>query len=212
MNRRTTEMVRILKRFALLCGIGTVLLSGYFSWDGLDQTITGANPGYTELTSIIGVVMVIVITLLQFVFNTDFNSLSPTLKFLGGLSYVYSIYTNKLGLAHLFGFNEFTSWMIAGFMDIVPEALIAWALDESLQGDFLGNLLKWVVGTSDTPKPKFRDLPPDNPPGKAKLSQPSFRFESQIPKGKQNNMSKFHPVGKKDDPNETKPKFRGGFE
>lgn len=200
-------MIKVLKRFALLLGIGTVILSGYFSWDGLDQTITGSNVGYTELTSLIGVVMVAVITLLQFVFNTDYASLSPTLKVLGFLSYGYSIYTNKLGLTHLFGFDEIVAWMIAVFMDVVPEALIAWSLDESLSGDLLGNLGKWITG--DDSRPSRVQMPPKDAPGNKSKPDFSFKPSSNKPKNRQDFQKMYRSIA--DKPNgDTQPKTYKG--
>lgn len=145
-NYNRGQLMFILKRISIIFGILVAIFSIYFSWDGLDQTVTGGNTEYSEIAKYIGAFFAILITLLQFIFNTDFHRLNLTLKILGALSYVYSIYTNFEGIQHIFGFPTLISWMGAGFMDILPESLIAWGLDEHLQGDFLGNAGKMVTG------------------------------------------------------------------
>jgi len=86
------------------------------------------------------------------IFNTDFKNLNLTLKILGGASYVYSIYTNFIGIQHIFGFSDFIAASGAAIMDVLPEAFIAWALGEHLQGDLLGNLGKLIMGTPSNGK------------------------------------------------------------
>lgn len=185
-------MLRVLKRIALLIGIASAIASIYFSWDGLDQTVTGGNPNYTEIASALGIFLAVVITLLQFVFNTDYENLSDTLKVMGGMSYIYSIYTNKLGTAHLFGFSDTVSWMIAIFMDVMPEALIAWSMGESMRGDFLGNLKKMIIGEDEEEKKPFRPnqdqdrRPQSNSDGFPKNNQPRHSFSSESGKPKSN--------------------------
>lgn len=169
------ELQQILKRIAPWFGVGLALISIYFSYDGLDQTIEGGNANYTEIAQYIGWVMAIAVTLIQFIFNTDFSKLSPTLRVVGIVSYVYSLYTNYLGLEHLFGFHGLAGVIISVFMDVTPEALIAWALEEETQGDLLGNIGKWFTGRTGgrrrnkqtvrqpytfTPEQKNRDTQP----------------------------------------------------
>lgn len=134
----------ILKDCALWGGIALALISIYFSYDGLDQTIgtSTVNPEMGWFTVLIGIVMAVIITLLQFIFNSDFSKLSTTLKVIGFVSYFYSIWTNKLGIGHLFGFSEFAAWCVAFAFDVVPEALIAWAWDDDINGDLIGNMFK----------------------------------------------------------------------
>jgi uncharacterized membrane protein len=140
------DMETILKRLALWGGIALAIISVYFSYDGADQTINGGNPAYSEVAKYIMIVMALVITLAQFIFNSDFAKLSTTMKIIGALSYVYSLSTNYMGIQHLFGFSGFVGGMIAAFMDIAPEAFIAWSLDDSLRGDMIGNLSKMFMG------------------------------------------------------------------
>ena len=80
MNLNSGDLSYILKRFALFAGIILAIFSIWFSWDGLDQTVTGNNPNYSEMAKFAGAVLAIVMTLLQFIFNTSFHSLSLTLK------------------------------------------------------------------------------------------------------------------------------------
>jgi hypothetical protein len=209
MNKET-EMTRLLKRFSLFIGIGLVALSIYFSWDGLDQTVTGSNPTYTDLAKVIGFILAGVFSLIQFIFNTDYNSLNTTLKLMGGGSYIYSIYTNKLGIAHLFGFSDMTSWMIAIFMDVLPEALIAWSMGDSLRGDLIGNMTKFILGQKDNPQMKvsqsyqFRSLPADEPPGH---KNQNHQFNPKHNRGKPNKPI-FPSIPKADkNKDDTKPKF-----
>jgi uncharacterized membrane protein len=140
------DMETILKRLALWGGIALAIISVYFSYDGADQTINGGNPAYSEVAKYIMIVMALVITLAQFIFNSDFAKLSTTMKIIGALSYVYSLSTNYMGIQHLFGFSGFVGGMIAAFIDIAPEAFIAWSLDDSLRGDMIGNLSKMFMG------------------------------------------------------------------
>ena len=146
MNENEWDMESILKRFALWGGIALAIISIYFSYDGADQTITGGNPAYTEIAKYIMIVMACMVTLAQFIFNSDFTKLSSTMRVIGVISYVYSLTTNYMGIQHLFGFTGMVGGMIAAFMDIAPEAFIAWSLDDSLRGDILGNLTKFVTG------------------------------------------------------------------
>lgn len=136
----------ILKRIAPWFGLLLAIISIYFSYDGLDQTVTGGNAQYTEIAKYIGWIMAVSVTLIQFIFNSDFNKLSATLKVVGIVSYAYSLYTNYLGLEHLFGFHGLAGLAISIFMDVTPEAIIAWALEEETQGDMLGNIGKWITG------------------------------------------------------------------
>lgn len=142
------ELNRILRRFALFAGILLAIFSIWFSYDGLDQTVAGNNPTYSDAAKIAGAVVAIIMTLLQFIFNTSFSSLNLTLKFIGAASYVYSIYTNYLGIGHIFGFPLLINWFGAIIMDVLPESLISWSMGEQMRGDFLGNLIKMVMGSS----------------------------------------------------------------
>lgn len=169
MDNDKVEFQEVLKRFSLWGGIILAIISIYFSYDGLDQTINGGNPNYTEIANYIGIVMAVMVTLIQFVFNTDFNHLSLTLKVVGAASYIYSMYTNYLGINHLFGFHGITGVMIAVFMDVTPEALISWSLEDVTNGDLIGNMGKLVLGNGKRSK-------------KMEKREPAFRSEQNQPK------------------------------
>ena len=143
-----SDMERILKRIAMITGFVVLVISIYFSYDGFDQSVTGGNSGYTSLAVVIGAVLSIVVCVVQFIFSTSYKDLNWTLRIVGVATYVYSIYTNKLGASHTLGATDFMSWAIALFMDIYPEPAIAWALGEALTGDLFGNIGKMVFGTS----------------------------------------------------------------
>jgi hypothetical protein len=81
--------------------------------------------------------------------------LNWTLRFAGLAAYVYSIYTNYLGIKHILGADDFMAISSALFMDVYPEPAIAWALGEALTGDFLGNLSKIAFGDSKKPPQSF---------------------------------------------------------
>lgn len=173
----------ILKRCSLWGGIALAGISIYFSYDGLDQTIQGGNPAYSDIAKFIGWTMAIVVTLLQFIFNSDFNKLSPTLRVIGFVSYVYSMYTNYLGINHLFGFHGMTGALIAVFMDVTPEALIAWSLDEFTKGDMVGNIGKMFMGVGRKSKKSSQNNRPQEqkrePSFEMKQNRPQFPVQSK---------------------------------
>jgi uncharacterized membrane protein len=216
------DMETILKRLALWGGIALAIISVYFSYDGADQSINGGNPAYTEVAKYIMIVMALVITLAQFIFNSDFAKLSTTMKIIGALSYVYSLSTNYMGIQHLFGFSGFVGGMIAAFMDIAPEAFIAWSLDDSLRGDMIGNLSKMFMGVGRrsgrrnqnqnqnrpqqskqytfTPEQKHQDTQPRIPAahmvGQAKKGKGREFYQKQ---GNQKSASRFEDMFKDDE-------------
>ncbi len=151
-NENDIDLETVLKRFALWGGIALAIVSIYFSYDGADQSINGGNPAYSEIAKVIMIVMALAITLAQFIFNSDFSKLSTTLRVVGAASYIYSILTNYLGIQHLFGFHGIVGSAIAVFMDVTPEAFIAWSLDDSMRGDMLGNIGKFVTGAGKRSK------------------------------------------------------------
>ena len=152
MDNRDFNMETILKRVTLALGGLLLVISILFSYDGFDQNVTGGNDGYSSLAKFIGFTLAITVSVIQFVFNTDFRNLNMTLKGVGFISYAYSIWTNYLGIKHILQADEMTSWVIAVFMDVTPESLIAWSVGESLRGDFLGNLTKIFFSSGSSKK------------------------------------------------------------
>lgn len=193
-NDTEWDFETILKRASLWAGIALALISIYFSYDGLDQTIQGGNPAYTDVAKFIGWTMAIVITLIQFIFNSDFTKLSSTLRVIGLFSYIYSMYTNYLGINHLFGFHGVTGYIISVFMDVTPEALIAWSLDEYTKGDMVGNIGKFFMGVGRKRKNPQNQNRPNPPRGEQRPNrEPSFESRSDRPVP----MPPFHPAPKK---------------
>jgi hypothetical protein len=158
MNSKS-DMTRILKKIALYTGFATLAISIYFSYDGFDQSVIGSNSGYTTLAIVIGLTLAIVVSVVQFIFGTSYTELNWTLRFAGLAAYVYSIYTNYLGIKHILGADDFMAISSALFMDIYPEPAIAWALGEALTGDFLGNLGKIAFGDNKKPPQSFSVQP-----------------------------------------------------
>lgn len=151
-------MTETLKKISILGGIFTLVVSIYWSQDGFNFNIAGDGGG-KSLAIFVGYGLAIVVSIVQFVFSTNLDKLNTSLIVFGVLAYVYSIYTNYLGITHFQGemVNKFGAWVFAIFVDGVPELLIAWGLGESLTGDFLGNFWKALSGSPKTmPKPKTK--------------------------------------------------------
>lgn len=151
-------MERYLKHFALVVGILLLVASMIFSYQGFAFNFQTAGGNWKVIFFIIGMTMTASVAVLQLVFNTDYSHLNLTLKIFGVLSYVYSIYTNYRGLSPFVGIDgdDVTTWIIAVFLDAVPEPLIAWSLGEALKGDLLGNIIKWVLPRSPVNQPQSR--------------------------------------------------------
>lgn len=129
------------KLVAFLAAVGLWAVSMYFSYKGFEF----------EATEVLwfGVVLALVVTVVELVFNTKIRTLNPTLLAAGILCYIYGAYTNITGfyiLQHgtLEGFFSGTHWLIpvfAGLLcEVLPEALFAWAIGSSGDGDLIGNV------------------------------------------------------------------------
>lgn len=135
-----------LKKIAFLIGLGILFVSIYWSQDGWNFDIAG-EAGYTKAAIFIGWFLAVAVSVLQFVFSSNFKELNMSLIVLGGVAYTYSIYTNAHGIMHFQGANADTTWAWAlGFLlDASAEPLIAWSLGVGREGDFLGNIVKTIV-------------------------------------------------------------------
>jgi len=144
-------MTNTLKRVSIIGGFFTLIVSIFWSQDGFNFDIAG-DSGYKTMAVFVGYGLAIVVSIVQFVFSTNLNKLNTSLIVFGVLAYVYSIYTNYLGIVHFQGnsVNEFGAWVFAIFVDGVPELLISWGLGESTSGDFIGNLWKSMSGSQKT--------------------------------------------------------------
>jgi hypothetical protein len=136
-------MTTVLKRISFVFGLGLLLISIHWSQDGFNFNVAGDSGG-TSSAIYIGYFIAAASTVLQFVFSTNLKNLNASLIVFGLIAYGYSIYTNYQGIIHFQGAdpNEIMAFVLGLAMDGVPEPLMAWALGESLSGDFIGNLFK----------------------------------------------------------------------
>lgn len=136
-------MDNTLKKLAIAVGLALLGISMFWSQDGFNFDLAGDSGG-GNVAVFVGWTLAVSVTVVQFVFSTNFNKLNASLIIFGILAYVYSIYTNAHGIMHFQGenANKFGAWILGLVMDGVPEPLIAWGLGESLTGDFVGNILK----------------------------------------------------------------------
>ncbi len=134
-----------LRKLAIFIGLGLLIISIYWSQDGFNFSLAGSSGG-GNFALYFGWFIAFAVCVIQFVFSTNYKELNPSLLFFGVLAYVYSMYTNYQGVIHFQGLqpSPLGAGILAMFMDAVPEPLIAWGLYESLQGDFIGNIMKWV--------------------------------------------------------------------
>lgn len=81
----------------------------------------------------------------QFMLTSKFQDLNLGIVVLGLSAYVYSIFTNVIGIEGLqVEKNSYIAWGAGFFLDIYPEMAIAWALRASREGDLIGNLWKML--------------------------------------------------------------------
>lgn len=217
MNRISdTRMNRALRLFALVVGFFVLGFSIYWSQDGFNFDIAG-DSGYQTMALIGGYVLAITVSVVEFIFSTNFRYLNPTLLTFGILSYAYSIWTNKLGISHFQGSspNDIAAWFLGFCVDGLPEPLIAWALGESLSGDFVGNLGNTVKRLVDSildgggsSKPAQSNQPTER---RSESREPSFQFPpmNQPKKGRgrefQENQRRVQKASEQAD---TRPPFR----
>lgn len=129
------------KYFAIITGLAIAAISAYNSKNGFVS-----NSSDTLLTWM-GWAFSAACMAAQFMFTSEFKKLNWTVIFLGGFAYLYSIPTNFLGLQGWNGTateHNFVNWIAAIFMDVYPEAAIAWALGESKLGDMFGNMVRTI--------------------------------------------------------------------
>ena len=132
-----------LRKIAVMIGLFLLVVSMFWSQDGFNFDLAGDSGG-TSLAIVVGWGMAVSVTVVQFVFSTNYRELNPSLVLFGVIAYVYSIYTNYQGILHFQGesANQFGAAILGFVMDGVPEPLIAWGLRESLSGDWIGNLVR----------------------------------------------------------------------
>ena len=140
-------MNNLLRKTAVVIGLFLLGVSIFWSQDGFNFNLAGDSGG-SNVALFVGWGLAISVSVVQFVFSTNYRELNASLITFGVLAYVYSIYTNYQGITHFQGetANSFGAWILGFVMDGVPEPLIAWGLRESLSGDFIGNLIKAALG------------------------------------------------------------------
>lgn len=180
MHNEESEMETTLLRVARIVGFGILTISAYFSFDGFDQSVTGSNPAYSTLATVIGVAMCISISIIQFVLSSRYDQLNLTLKVIGFASYVYSIWTNYLGAKHIMGMSTEVALIVAFFFDVVPEPLISWSFGDAMKGDLFGNLVKTVLGVGASrhqsrPTQTFQPMKMPQNPQQSQSNQPQNR-------------------------------------
>lgn len=142
-----SEMEIVVKRIATFIGAAFLIISIYFSYDGFDQKVTGGNAEYDTLAKVIGVLLAVGFSVIQFILNSRYDQLNLTLKFMGFATYIYSIWTNFMGIQHILGMAPQMAFAVALTLDIVPEPMIAWSFGDAAKGDLIGNMSRWVLGT-----------------------------------------------------------------
>jgi hypothetical protein len=146
------------KAIAFVASLGLWGVSIYFSYKGFEFDST------TVLW--FGIVMALVVTVVELVFNTKISKLNPTLLVVGIVSYIYGIYTNITGfyiLQHgtLTGFFTDMNWLIPIFSgviaEVLPEALFAWSIGAFNEGDLIGNIGEMFTNSGNSPKTVVQD-------------------------------------------------------
>lgn len=137
---------------AFVAAIGLWAVSMYFSYKGFEFD--------SSEVLWFGVVLALVVTVVELVFNTKIGKLNPTLLGAGILCYAYGVYTNVTGFYSLqHGIpSEFwigSNWFIPVFSgvitEVLPEALFAWAMKAASEGDLVGNIAEMFSGEQHKP-------------------------------------------------------------
>ena len=138
---------------AFVAAIGLWAVSMYFSYKGFEF----------DSSEILwfGVVLALVVTVVELVFNTKIGKLNPTLLGAGILCYAYGVYTNIVGFYALqhgvpekfwLGSNWFIPVFSGVIAEVLPEALFAWAMKAASEGDLIGNIAEIFSSEQHAPK------------------------------------------------------------
>lgn len=163
------KFTRAKKIFALLTGVLIGIISLQNSTNGF---VSGSA---SQLLKAMGWSFSAACMAAQFMFASEFKKTNWTIIFLGGFAYLYSIPTNYIGLQTWNGVatdHNFVNAIAAIFMDVYPEAAIAWALGESKMGDMFGNLVRTV---------QRKDELTDTGPRPVQPRQPSYNNQPTYP-------------------------------
>jgi hypothetical protein len=211
-----------LKKISFLVGLGILGISMYWSQDGFNFNTAG-DSGYTNEAVFIGWFLALAVTVIQFVFSSNFRELNMSLILLGAIAYIYSIDTNVMGILHFMGSKQDVWWArgLGFLLDATAEPLIAWSLGVSRDGDFLGNIVKTISAffnnLFDGAKTDNRRNQPQNhgfQPKSSGIGRDSEKISHDLPifppmgerrtkKDKHVNMASLHGVkpSKSDSPN-----------
>lgn len=129
------------KWFAIITGLAIAAISAYNSKNGF------VSNSSDSLLALMGWSFSAACMAAQFMFTSEFKKLNWTVIFLGAFAYAYSIPTNYFGLQGWNGIateHNLVNGIAAIFMDVYPEAAIAWALGESRLGDMFGNMVRTI--------------------------------------------------------------------
>lgn len=137
-----SKLENALRWGSLAIGLLLLIASIQLSYDGFDQKVSGGNSEYTLLGMAIGYSLAIAFSLLEFIVSSRLDGLNTTLKVLGIVAYVYSIWTNYLGFQAILHMDKSFALIAAIGMDVIPEPMIAWGLGEAVMHDLFGNLGK----------------------------------------------------------------------
>lgn len=190
-------MNNILRKLAIVIGLFLLSVSVFWSQDGFNFDLAGDSVG-TDASLVVGWGLAVSVSVIQFVFSTNYRELNASLIVFGVLAYVYSIYTNYQGILHFQGVlaNKVGAAILGIVMDGVPEPLIAWGLHESLSGDFVGNLVKVLFGTK--PENQQNHSTHKQNGGNQKLRHPQHNRPQQSAT-QSRPFQPFHSVGTADD-------------
>lgn len=194
-------MNNLLRKTAVVIGLFLLGVSIFWSQDGFNFNLAGDSGG-SDVAVFVGWGLAISVSVVQFVFSTNYRELNASLITFGVLAYVYSIYTNYQGITHFQGeaANSVGAWILGFVMDGVPEPLIAWGLRESLSGDFIGNLIKAAFGNGKQQEQNNRPIQkvahkPHNNPARVRQFPRQFGQDEQDGKEEDQNMPVFPTIG-----------------
>lgn len=195
-----------LRKLAVFIGLGLLFISIFWSQDGFNFSLAGSSGG-GNFALYFGWFIAVSVCVIQFVFSTSFRELNPSLLLFGALAYVYSIYTNYQGIIHFQGLepSPLGAGILSLFVDAVPEPLIAWGLYESMQGDLVGNLMKWAGN------PPKQNQPSQRQPQSPQQREQRHNEIRNIPKPKQNpdydREPTYYPINMQPKPKSNIPPF-----
>ena len=140
------RVVGLLAAGALWC------LSVYFSTQGFGFQM-GNDMAW------VGIVLALVMTVLQIIWNHEAKNANITIFIVGLLSYIYGIWANIVGILGLHqetGTKALVFAVLLGlFVEIVPEPILVWSITgEWSTGDFISNIINLNGNQKSSAKPQ----------------------------------------------------------